>query len=155
MKITIHTDENADDTYIDIRCRDKSPETEKIIATLRMMEKQLTGRKDNEIFLIPAENVIYIEAVDRKCFLYTKNSVYETDFKLYELEQQLRDSSFFRISKSILINLKEVLSLKAELNRRLLVTLCNGEQIIASRQYADELKKKLGVNQHGKRKNIY
>jgi len=145
LNIVVHTERDADDVRVDITCREVNSDIEKMIAALRMMDQQLTGKIGNQIFVISAKNVIYVEAVDRKCFLYTKDSYYETDFKLYQLEEQLGSSGFIRISKSVLINLKEVRSLKAEFNRRLLVTMCNGEQMIASRQYADRLKKVLGV----------
>ena len=49
------------------------------------------------------------------------------------------------MSKSFLIHLQNIQSLKADINRRVRITMSNGEQIIASRQYADELKKRLGV----------
>ena len=145
MKITIKTDATVSDTLVEITCNKQSPEIEKIAAILRMMDKQLTGKKGDQIELIPVHHVIYIEAVDRKCFLYTDTSCFESDFKLYELEEQLQSNGFFRISKSLLINLQEVKSIRSEYNRRLLVTMCNGEQIIASRKYAEQLKKRLGV----------
>ena len=52
---------------------------------------------------------------------------------------------FFRISKNCIIQLKKIKSLKADIDRRIRLTLDSGEQIIASRQYADQLKKRLGV----------
>lgn len=145
MKITVHTDKETDEVRIDVTCREVTPEIEKMIATLRMLNRQLTGRQGNRIFQIPVGDVIYIEAVERKCFLYTQDNYFEADFRLYELEELLGTDGFIRISKSVLINLQEVASLQTELNRRLLVTMCNGERLIASRQYADELKKLLGV----------
>lgn len=145
MKIDITIDETITDLQISISCNELTPEIEKILATLRMLNKQLTVTKENEIYLLDAAKVVYIESVDRKCFVYTKETIYESNFKLYEFEQQLEQCNFFRISKSCLINLKAIHSLKADLNRRIRITLSNGEQIIASRQYADELKKKLGV----------
>ena len=84
--------------------------------------------------------------MERKCFIYTSDDVYETGFKLYELEEQLEDYGFLRVSKSFLIHLKSIQSLRADINRRIRITMSNGEQIIASRQYADTLKKRLGVN---------
>ena len=42
----------------------------------------------------------YIESVDRKCFIYTSDEVYESEFRLYELEQRLEEHGFFRVSKS-------------------------------------------------------
>ena len=83
--------------------------------------------------------------MERKCFIYTENEIYESDFRLYELEQQLEECGFFRVSKSFLIHLQKIQSLKADINRRIRITMSNGEQIIASRQYADALKKRLGV----------
>ncbi len=145
MKITINTDNDIEELHIEITCRNITPDIEKIAAMLRMMDKKLTCKRENQIFIISVNDVLYIEAVDRKCFLYTKDYYYETDFKLYELEEELSNSGFFRISKSMIINLRDVKSLKAEFNRRLLVNMCNGEQIIVSRQYADKLKRKLGV----------
>ena len=52
---------------------------------------------------------------------------------------------FIRVSKQGLLNLKQVKSLRADINRKIGVTLRNGEQIIVSRMYADELRKRLGV----------
>ena len=145
MKIEIITDENADDLTISVTCRQLSPEVEKLIAVLRMTDHQLTGRKNDEIHLLDIARVIYIESVDRKCFIYTAEDIYESELKLYELERQLEEYGFFRVSKSVLIHLHNVQSLKADINRRIRITMSNGEQIIASRQYADKLKKRLGV----------
>jgi DNA-binding LytR/AlgR family response regulator len=61
------------------------------------------------------------------------------------IEQQLCKGGFLRISKASLVNLKYVRSLRAELDRKIRLTLETGEQIIVSRQYADELKHRLGV----------
>ena len=145
MKIDINIDETIDDLQVAISCNRLTPEIEKIIATLRMIDKQLTVTKENEIFLLDIPKIIYIESMERKCFVYTKDYVYESNFKLYELEKQLQGCNFIRISKSSIINLKAIKSLKSDLNRKIVVTLNNNEKIIASRQYAEELKKRLGV----------
>lgn len=145
LKIEIHVDENASDLEISVTCRQLTPDVEKILAALRMMNHQLTAKKNDEIYLLDIAQIIYIESVDRKCFIYTSDEVYESEFRLYELEQQLEEYGFFRVSKSFLIHLQSIQSLKADINRRIRVTMSNGEQIVASRQYADELKKRLGV----------
>lgn len=44
-----------------------------------------------------------------------------------------------------IINLKKVKSLKADINRKIRVTLVNGEQIIVSRMYSEALRKRLGI----------
>lgn len=145
MKITINTDANIADTEISITCSRLSPEIEKIIAMLRIMDMQLTGKRDGESYIIDAGKVLYADTVDKKNFLYTADSVYETDLHLYELEEQLTQSGFFRASKSCIINFKHIVSMKAELDRKLKVTMKNGEQLMVSRQYAEQVKKRLGV----------
>ncbi|MBC5743625.1 LytTR family transcriptional regulator DNA-binding domain-containing protein [Lachnospiraceae bacterium MD308] len=145
MKIEVSVDEKATDLKISVTCRQLTPDIEKILATLRMMNHQLTAKKDAEIYLLDTTQVIYIESVGRKCFIYTSNEIYESDFRLYELEQQLEEYGFIRVSKSFLIHLQNIQSLKSDINRKIRITMSNGEQIIASRQYADELKKRLGV----------
>lgn len=145
MKITIHSEENVDETEIAIICNRLTPEIEKIIEILRVMDMKLTGRKGKETYFIDIGNVLYIESVDKKTFLYTMDAMYETGLRLYELELQLQEAGFIRASKSCIIHLKHIASLKADLNRRLKVTLSNGEQLLVSRQYAEELKRRLGV----------
>ena len=122
-----------------------TPEIERILSMLHMLNKQLAGYKAAEMYLIEAVDVLYINTADKKTFLYTKSEVYETDLKLYELEEQLEDADFFRANKSCIINFRHIASLKSELNRRLLVTMTNGEKLIVSRQYAEYMKEKLGV----------
>ena len=145
MKIEIHVDETATDLEISVTCRQLTPDVEKIIAALRIMNHQVTAKKDNEIHLLDTAQIIYIESVDRKCFVYTADEVYESELRLYEFEQQLEEYGFFRVSRSFLIQLRNVQSLKADIDRKIRITMSNGEQIMASRQYAENLKKRLGV----------
>lgn len=145
LKINIQVDENASDLVISVTCKQLTPEIEKLLLMLRMLNRQLTVKKGEETYLLDVEKVIYIESVERKCFVYTTAEVYESDFKLYEMEQRLEECGFFRGSKSCLIHLHSIQSLKSDINRKIKVTMINGEQIIVSRQYADELKRRLGV----------
>lgn len=145
MKITINIVPENDDPEILISCKQLTPEIERIIASLRMLENQLTVRLNGEIHILDPFDALYLESVDRRTFVYTKNQVYETDLKLYELEEKLANQYFFRVSKSCIVNLKKIKTLKADLERRIRITMDNDEQIIASRMYADELRKRLGV----------
>lgn len=145
MKIEIFVDDKATDLNVSVTCKQLTPDVEKILTMLRMMNHQLTAKKNEETYLLDIAQIVYIESVDRKCFVYTSDEMYESDLRLYELEHQLEEYGFFRVSKSFLIHLHKVQSLKAEINRKVRITMSNGEQIIASRQYAEELKKRLGV----------
>lgn len=145
LKIEISVEPQAEDTMIKITCKELTPELEKLMATLRMLDKKLTASRQGEIYLLDIADIIYIETLERKTFVYTGNEVYESTLRLYELEQQLCDCGFFRAGKSCLVQLKFIKSLKLDLNRRIRLTLENGEQLMVSRQYTEELKKRLGV----------
>ncbi|MDD6155730.1 MAG: LytTR family transcriptional regulator DNA-binding domain-containing protein [Lachnospiraceae bacterium] len=49
------------------------------------------------------------------------------------------------MSKFCLVHLKFIKSIRNDVERKLRLTLENGEQIMMSRQYADEIKKRMGV----------
>ena len=150
MKIEINVDEKTEDTHIVISCKKLTPELQRLLAMLHILDKQLTVRKGEEIFFLDVSEAVYIESVDIKSFIYTKKDMYESDFKLYELEQQLEACGFFRASKSCLVQLNYIKSLRADINRKIRLTLENGEQLVVSRQYAEELKKKLGMGKGGR-----
>lgn len=146
MKISINIDPQLTDTEISINCSSVTAELEGVIAALRMADNRLTAVKNGEAHILDISKIAYIEAVDRRIFVYTEKDCYESRLRLYEMEEKLCSSGFLRISKSCIVRLKYIRSLKADLDRRIRITLENGEQLIASRQYADRLKKRLGVN---------
>ena len=145
MKISINIDPKFTDTEITVNCGSLTPETENIIAALRIADNKITAMKDGETHIIDISKIAYIESVDRKTFVYTEDDCYESKLKLYEIGDRLCGGNFLRISKSCIVQLKYIRSLKAEFDRRIRITLENNEQLIASRQYSDELKKRLGV----------
>ena len=145
MKIVIKIDENISETEIQVSCKQLTEEVENMIATLRIMNEQMFVHKDQETYLLDVSRISYIEAVERKSFVYTEDDVYESKLKLYEMEEKLCQLGFFRISKSCLLNLKFIRSIRNDVERRLRLTLSNGEQVLVSRQYAEEIKRRLGV----------
>ena len=95
------------------------------------------------MYEIAITDILYIEAVDNRVFIYTKDEVYETKHRLYKLEEMLSEKNFLRISKSTLLNLMKVSSIKPAMNSRFIAVLFSGEQISISRKYVPALKKAL------------
>ena len=116
-----------------------------MIAALKSFERTLTGLKDGQTFLLNPLNILYIESVDKKVFIYTEQDVYETPLRLYELEDRLQADGFFRASKSTLINLSGVRSLRPDFGSRLMLTMNNGERLTVSRQFSSAVKERLGL----------
>ncbi|MCL2588200.1 MAG: LytTR family transcriptional regulator DNA-binding domain-containing protein [Oscillospiraceae bacterium] len=145
MKIIINDGVQTDETEIIINCREVDDQILRICAGLRVFDKKLTGLHEGQTFLLNASDILYAEAVDRKTFLYTVKQVYETPFKLYELEDRLAGDDFIRVTKSCVINFAKIQSLRGDFGGRMLCTLENGETLTVSRQYAIGIKQKLGM----------
>lgn len=145
MKISIKETPDIKETEVVIHCNKVDKAVEQIIAAVQTANGKITGTKDGTIYQIDTAKILYIEAVDRKTFFYTEEEIYESDKRLYVLENELRAQSFFRVSKAFIINLRKVHSIRPEFGSRLLLTMDNGERIIVSRQYAAIIKDVLEV----------
>lgn len=145
MQIDIEVDGDIIETAVIIKCAKRDAYVERLIAALRMIEKQITVMQNGNVTVLGLEQILYIESVERKCFVYTADEIYESAYKLYELEQQLGQYLFVRINKSCVVNCKNIVSIKTYIDRRLSMTMSNGEQLIVSRQYAPEIRMMLGV----------
>lgn len=145
MKIEIDINEAYSELAVRINAPVMTQDVEKLISLMRMLNMQLAVKKDGETYLLDTDRILYIEAVERNTFVYTAEASYESDLKLYEIEQQLLAQNFIRVSKQSIVNMRKIKSLRADINRKIRVTLVNGEQLIVSRAYADEFKRSLGV----------
>lgn len=144
MKITILDCADGEEEVI-VRCRQLDESLLKLLYTLKAGKDKITVSKEEKIYQLPLSQVYYFEAVDGHVFAYVEKNVYDTKFRLYELEERLRQTDFFRASKSTIINLSKVRNIGPAFNGRFEVYMKNGEQLIVSRQYVPELKKKLGL----------
>lgn len=145
MKIIINEESGIEETEIIINCKHTDKDIMNILTVLSAFDKKITGVKENQTFILEASEILYIDTADKKTFIYTKNDVYETPLRLYQLEERLSAVDFFRASKSLIINFNEIKSLRPEFGGKLLATMSNGERLYISRQYVNYVKKKLGL----------
>lgn len=143
MKIVIQSDSSVQETTLSITCKDITPELERLISVFRLADKKLSAKKNGEVHLIDLKSVLYVESLERNTFIYTDDDVYESTYRLYELEAMLGECNFVRVNKSTLLNLNKIKSIKSDIDRRIRVTLENGYQLIISRSYAEEFKSKI------------
>jgi len=91
---------------------------------------------------ISCSTVIYLEYLERKIFVYTKENIFEIKSPLYKLQSEL-PYNFIRISKTIIINIHFLNKFSAKANGNLEALLSNREKVIVSRKYVSSLKKQL------------
>ena len=142
MKYSIrHITEGEDEVIV--KYRDMTPAVERVIHFLNGEQQKLAGWKDKTVRMVELSKILYIESVDGKTFAYTEDDVLRMEYSLNRLEQILSAVNFFRCSKSMIINIDQVESLRSLPSNRIDAAMCNGEHIIISRTYASDFRKRL------------
>ena len=113
---------------------------EEIREYVRHKGDSLTGYKQTkEKVSVRIEDVLYFETVDGMVFAYTVDSVYEIKGRLYQVEEKIKRRNICRASKTMLVNVDHIISVRTALNGRLYARMENGEEILITRRYAKEM----------------
>ena len=130
-----------------IKCHEMNDYVLSLVKKLKEETKSsfISGTKGEDIYSIRMKDIYYIEATENKTFIYCKEDFYESKLKLYEIEEMVKGFSFFRCSKSIILNYNKIDCVTPAFNGRFEAKLSNGERIIISRQYVKTLKDILGI----------
>lgn len=140
MKLEIRKVPECEPEMVEVRYHWISDEVQEIVSFIKSRQGQLSAVRDGKRFEVPVVDLFYAESVDDRVFLYTAGESYEIRMKLYELESALQGKSFLRVSKSMLVNLMKISSVRPALNGRFSALLKNGEEVIISRKYVPALK---------------
>ena len=145
MKVTILEKKVDEEDELIVRCDYLDESLTKLINQFKTGKGKMNFYKDSKIVFIESEEVLYFESVDDKVFAYTKDSVYETKSKLYQLEAELPATIFFRANKAVIVNLDKIDSLAPVFGGRFEAVLENGYKVMISRNYLNTLKELLGL----------
>lgn len=108
-------------------------------------ENQLVIKvRDEFVFLSKAE-IVYLEVFNKIVTLYTAKGNYSFRKSLVALKEELPSEQFLQVSKSALVNTKEIQKLEVAFSGSLYAYLKNGQKITVSRRFVDQLKRHLGV----------
>lgn len=80
------------------------------------------------------------EADGELLFAYIMEEMFQVKQRLYQVEIFTSLVGIRRVSKSHLVNLSKIQSVRPALNSRLYAKMPNGEEVLVSRKYAPELK---------------
>ncbi len=145
MKIRIEISETEDEEVI-IRCKertDKISHLETVIENAVKGDSVLVLYSTGTEYYVPKKDVLFFETYDGKVCAHTKDRMYKTNHKLFELEG-IMPSYFVRISKSVIANAKMINSLRRELTGNGEITFAGTDKsTYFSRGYYSILKDKL------------
>lgn len=142
MKYTIRKITEGEEEVI-INYIEMTPEIERMIRLLNGEQRKLIGWDEKTSVILEPQDILYIESVDGRTFAYMEKQVLKLDDTLNQLEQILNDINFFRCSKSMIINIDKVRTLRSMPSNRIDATMQNGEHIVISRTYASDFRKRL------------
>lgn len=122
--------------------------SEEVVSLLQLLKKRNSGKlilyKEEEQYIMDADEIVYVEVSDNKVYAYTKQDTYEAKQKLYEIKELLSGKSFAQINKSVIVNINCVKSIQAEFSGNYRLKLKNRkESLIISRKYFKEFRDRI------------
>ena len=119
MKVRMYKNELLKEDSVDIHYKDMNTQIKEVLEICEKEFFKIEGTSKQEKYLIDINNIYYFDTVDKKSFAYLKNDVYQISYRLAEIEENLGEYGFVRISKSMIVNIYMINHMKAELNMRI------------------------------------
>ena len=145
LKIRIEMSEGVQEEVV-IRCREITPEIirlQQLLSGNSDRSNQFLLYKGDTEYYLNVNDIIFFETEGNAVMAHTKNDMYETRRKLYELEE-LSGGRFQRISKSAIVNVDKVYSIKRNVTSSSAIEFQGThKQIYVSRAYYKVLREKL------------
>lgn len=112
-----------------------------LVRRIGSMDVAFSVSVDGRQTRIDLADVYYIENVDRKMFVYTGSDVYRLDATMAQTEEMSADTDLVRISRTCIINTGHLREIRQVKNSHLEAVLDNGEMLIVSRKYLQDIKR--------------
>ena len=146
MKITVDLDENYIENEVVIKCskiNEEIIELQKVISTYKSKNVKIKLYKVNVVYYEFLENIIFFETEGDVVKAHTRDEIFMTKNRLYELEQIL-PYYFCRISKSAIVNVKEIYSISKNITASSKIEFKDTyKHVLVSRGYFKPLKNKI------------
>ncbi len=143
MKLQIEQIPTLEETEILIKCKEIDSKINKISNYIRTSYITLIGKIDGEQFIINLDDIFYFEAVENKVFAYVEKDVFEVNYKIQELVDMLKRTSFIQTARTIILNINKIEKVSTLVNGRISAVLVNGEKMIITRVFSHSFKNKL------------
>ena len=153
MKIQIEIDENLMEEEVIIRCaglNDIVQEVQKAVSEAASGTQTAVFSKGEQEYYFPLSKVLFFETDGNTINVHTADDIYETRYRLYELEEML-PGSFMRISKSAVVNTNRIYSISRGISASGIIQFEHtNKQLYVSRLYLKPLKQKLEEKRIGR-----
>lgn len=144
MKITLKENKIKNDIEVIIEYPEMSETVNRIAHAVKLVDNAVRCLDDDRnICFVRVSDIFYIESVEKQIFIYTKDKVYRAELQLYQYAEKLYSFGFEQISKTCVLNINMLVSVKPIFNSKMEALLENGEKVIISRNFISTIKRRL------------
>lgn len=143
MKITKKHNPDKNDIEVLIEYPKPAPIVDRLYAAVVSVDSKVRCVDENREVLVGTSDIYYIESVDKKSFVYLVKDVYRCEMRLFQIEDMLIGLGFVKISKSVVLNINMLQSVRPLFNSRMEAVLINGEKLNISRKYLPDIRRVL------------
>lgn len=111
-------------------CEDSS-----LVLYEELAEDRILCKRGDETIIVPLKDIIYIESLGHNVFLHLDKEQYKISKRLYQLESELPENQFIRISNSVIIARNAIKKIKPALSCKFILTLKNDDRVDVTRTY--------------------
>ncbi|MCR5803120.1 MAG: LytTR family transcriptional regulator [Clostridia bacterium] len=145
MKILTEIDNKYKETELHVCNNALTDEVRAVVGELHeIYDRNIPGTdaKGNRHMLRRSE-ILSAYSEGQKVFVITYDNLYSVSRKLYELEEDLGDIDFIRISKSEIVNIRKIKSMDMSLTGTIKLVMKNDYKTFVSRRNVTKIKEKL------------
>ena len=95
MKYTIKKVNEGEDE-LTLKYQNVTPEVERVLKFMNGEQMRLVGVSNDVKAIIEPNEILYVESVDGKLFVYTEKDVLRLDYTLSQMTEMLSGINFFR-----------------------------------------------------------
>lgn len=99
----------------------------------------------NERYMVPVEEIAYIETFGHSVEVHTKNKSYQGLDRLYRIVSLLDPEKFIRISNSVVVAKDKVRRITPTLSMKYILTMADGKNVDVTRSYYYIFKEYFGI----------
>lgn len=144
MKVELQISADIDEPYIVIHTSKMTPEINQLMELFQSSGNVIPVTDNDQLIVLEPSEIYMLRMEDERLNVYCQQKKYVSGKRLYEMERLL-GNGFMRISKSTLINLKQISRVESSFHGTMLVILKNGNKDYISRKYLPAFKHYLGI----------
>lgn len=134
MKVNYYEDNSIEENRVDVFYREKDHEIRGIMDYLEL-HKIILGKNGELTKKILPNDIFYLETIERRCYAYLENEVYQIDYNLKKFQERFMSNGFIQIGKSMIVNVYKIDKVKTDSNMRLRLIMENEEVLILNRTF--------------------